>query len=163
MGQVIRGPGDGPSPNGEPPSQTRGTLADRINGLIDRARPAGRRPFSNAEVATLIEKATGEKYSHTTIWKLRNGQATNPQMRLIGALSQTFGLPPGFFFAEFADDQQAALLQEQAELLALIRAADVTYAQLRAFLKLSPKAREAITDFIEHTGQPPGKPDGGNG
>ena len=72
---------------GEPPSDARGKLADRINSLIDRAQPAGRRPLSSAEVAALIEKATGEKYSHTTIWKLRNGQATNPQGPPLGSVS----------------------------------------------------------------------------
>jgi ESX-1-secreted protein regulator len=144
----------------EPPSEALETLADRINSLIDRAQPAGRGPLSNAEVAALIEKATGEKFSHTTIWKLRNGQAANPQMRLIGALSHTFGVPPGFFFAEFADDQQASLLQEQSELLALVRSADVTCPQLRAILRLSPQARQAITDLIEHISRLPGESSG---
>ncbi len=68
------------------------TLADKINWLIDSAHPAGRGPYSNAEITTLIEKVTGEQFSHTTIWKLRNGQAANPQMRLIEALARR---PPG--------------------------------------------------------------------
>jgi transcriptional regulator with XRE-family HTH domain len=50
-------------------------------------------------VANLIERATGERVSYTTIWKLRNGQAANPQMKLIEAIVRTFGVPPGFFFA----------------------------------------------------------------
>jgi len=58
------------------------SLADKVNWLIDRARPAGRAPCSNAEVADLIERTTGERVSYTTIWKLRNGQAANPQMKL---------------------------------------------------------------------------------
>ncbi len=58
------------------------SLADKVNWLIDRARPAGRGPCSNAEVADLIERTTGERVSYTTIWKLRNGQAANPQMKL---------------------------------------------------------------------------------
>jgi transcriptional regulator with XRE-family HTH domain len=131
----------------DPPPQT---LADKVNWLIDRARPAGRGPYSNAEVAALIEKVTGEQYSHTTIWKLRNGQATNPQMRLIEALARTFGVPPAFFFSDY-DDEQAGLLREQVELLALVRDAGVTGAQLRALLELSPGARQAVADLIEHT------------
>ena len=35
--------------------------------------------------------ATAEEVSYTTIWKLRNGQAQNPQKRLIEALARTFG------------------------------------------------------------------------
>lgn len=142
---------------GDPPPQT---LADKVNWLIDNAHPAGRGPYSNAEVAALIEKVTGEQYSHTTIWKLRNGQATNPQMRLIETLARTFGVPPAFFFSDY-DEEQAGLLREQVELLALVRDAGVTSAQLRALLELSPGARQAVADLIEHTvrnevrGRPP--------
>jgi transcriptional regulator with XRE-family HTH domain len=126
------------------------TLADKVNWLIDRAHPAGRGPYSNAEVIALIEKVTGEQFSHTTIWKLRNGQAANPQMRLIEALARTFGVPPAFFFGDY-DDEQAGLLREQVELLALVRDTGVTSAQLRALLQLSPGARQAVADLIEHT------------
>ena len=128
------------------------TLADKVNWLIDRAHPAGRGPYSNAEVIALIEKVTGEQFSHTTIWKLRNGQAANPQMRLIEALASTFGVPPAFFFSDY-DDEQAGLLREQVELLALVRDTGVTSAQLRALLQLSPGARQAVADLIEHTAQ----------
>ena len=128
------------------------TLADKVNWLIDRAHPAGRGPYSNAEVIALIEKVTGEQFSHTTIWKLRNGQAANPQMRLIEALARTFGVPPAFFFSDY-DDEQAGLLREQIELLALVRDTGVTSAQLRALLQLSPGARQAVADLIEHTAQ----------
>ena len=123
------------------------SLADKVNWLIERARPAGRGSYSNAEVADLIERATGERVSYTTIWKLRNGQAANPQMKLIEAMARTFGVPPGFFFAD-DDTDQAGLLQEEVELLALVRSASISTAQLRAILGLSPAARQAIIDFI---------------
>ena len=35
------------------------SLAGKVNWLIDRARPAGRGSWSNAEVAGLIERTTG--------------------------------------------------------------------------------------------------------
>ena len=117
-----------------------------------RQRPdglAGRGPFSNNEVAALIKDAAGQEVSYTTIWKLRNGQAQNPQKRLIEALARTFGVPPAFFFDDY--DDQAGLLQEQVELLALVRDARITSAQLRAILELSPAARQAITDLVEAT------------
>ena len=126
------------------------TLADKVNWLIDRAHPPGRGPYTNNEVADLIEKTTGEQISYTQIWKLRNGQAQNPQMRLIEAMAKTFGVPAAFFFPEF-DEQQAGLLQEQVELLAMIRDAHVDTEQLRAILALSPEARKVITDFITVT------------
>ena len=126
------------------------TLADKVNWLIDRAHPASRGPYTNNEVADLIEKTTGEQISYTQIWKLRNGQAQNPQMRLIEAMAKTFGVSAAFFFPEF-DERQAGLLQEQVELLAMIRDARVDAGQLRAILGLSPEALRVITDLIAVT------------
>ena len=123
------------------------TLADRVNWLISTVHPAGRGPYSNAEVAALIRKTTGEPVSYTTIWKLRNGQAANPQMRLIEALAGTFGMRPGFFFGEH-DESQAGLIREEVEMLAMIRDARITAAQLRPLLRLSPEARQLIINFV---------------
>jgi transcriptional regulator with XRE-family HTH domain len=131
------------------------TLADKVNWLIDRAHPAGRGPFSNNEVAALIKDATGEEVSYTTIWKLRNGQAQNPQMRLIEAMARTFGVPPAFFFDDHGD--QGGLLAEQVELLALVRDARISSVQLRAILELGPDARQAIIDLVKATARDEGR------
>jgi ESX-1-secreted protein regulator len=88
------------------------TLADKLNWLIEHAHPAGRRPYSIGEVCFLIHKVTGEQISHTTIWKLRNGQQDNPQIRVISALARTFGVEPGFFFDDY-DTTKPGLMQEQ--------------------------------------------------
>ena len=72
------------------------TLADKVNWVLDKAHPAGRGRFSDAEVCFKIHAVTGEQISTTTIWKLRNGQLTNPQLRVIEALAKTFGVPAGF-------------------------------------------------------------------
>lgn len=135
---------------GEKSTPVPRTLADKVNWLIDRAHPAGRGPYTNNEVADLIKKTTGEEISYTQIWKLRNGQAQNPQMRLIEAMAKTFGVPAAFFFPEF-DEKQAGLLQQQVELLAMIRDADIDALELRTILGLSPQARKAITDLIAVT------------
>ena len=132
---------------GEPPLRT---LADKVNWLIDHAHPVGRGPYSNAEVAELIQRSTGEQVSYTTIWKLRNGQAQNPQKRLIEALARTFGVPPAFFFDDY-DEQAAGLLREQVELLALVRDSGITTVQLRAIAGLPDDARQAVVDLIEAT------------
>jgi transcriptional regulator with XRE-family HTH domain len=137
-------PGDADGAENTPPLRT---LADKVNWLIDKAYPAGRGPYSNAEVAALIEKTTGEPVSYTTIWKLRNGQATNPQKKLIEGLAKTFHVPPAFFFDDY-DEQQAGLLREQVEILAMIRDADVDAFELRAFLGLGPEARKVIADLF---------------
>jgi transcriptional regulator with XRE-family HTH domain len=132
----------------QPKSVPLRSLADKVNWLIDNAHPAGRGPFTNAEVAALVEKVTGEKVSYTTIWKLRNGQASNPQMRLIEALARTFGVPPAFFFEDF-DEERAGLLQDQVELLAMVRDAGITNIEMRTILGLSPEARQSMIELIE--------------
>jgi transcriptional regulator with XRE-family HTH domain len=123
------------------------TLADKVNWLIEQARPAGRGPLSNADVCFMIHKATGEEFSGTTIWKLRNGQQTNPQMRLVQALAKTFGVEPAFFFEDY-DEGKLGLVQEQVELLALVRDAGITSAELRAILGMDAAGRRALAGLI---------------
>ena len=126
------------------------TLANKVNWLIEQAHPAGRGPYSNNEVSFLIHKATGEQVSGTTIWKLRNGQATNPQMRMIEALAKTFGVEPAFFFDDY-DEEKLGLLKDQVELLTLVRDAGITSAEFRALLGLGPDGRKAVADVIART------------
>src|SRR5260370_8748993 len=134
---------------GEESTPALRTLADKVNWLIDRGRPAVTGHLPNNDIAALIKDVTGEEVSYITIWKLRNGQAQNPQKRLIEALARTFGVPPAFFFDDY--NEQAGLLQEQVELLALVRDARITGAQLRAILDLSPQARQTLADRVEPT------------
>jgi transcriptional regulator with XRE-family HTH domain len=126
------------------------TMADKVNwliSLISTARPAGLGPYGNAEVAVLIREATGEPVTGMTIRKLRSGQAASPQLRLIEAMARFFGVPPGFFFDDY-DESQVSLLQEQVELLAMIRRSGITPAELRVLLRLSPEARQSFFDFV---------------
>ena len=126
------------------------TLAEKVRWLIDTAHPADRGPYSISEACFLIHKATGEEVSHTTIWKLTNGQSKNPSKRLIELLARTFGVPPAFFFDDF-DEEQMGLLKEQVELLTLVRDAKITTAQLRALLGLDDEGRKAVADVITRT------------
>ena len=136
---------------GRPPEKKHPrTLAEKVNWLIDNAHPAGRGPFSNAEVVALIEKITGEVFSHTTIWKLRNGQSKNPQKRLIDALARTFGVPAAYFFDDY-DERKAGLLEEQVEFLTLVRDSGITGFQLRAIAALTPEARQSMAELIIQT------------
>ena len=123
------------------------TLAGKVDWLISTAHPAGRGPYSDAEVAALIREATGEPVTATAITKLRSGQATNPRQRLIAALAQFFEVPPDFFFDDY-DGDQASLTPEQAELLALLRSARITSAEFRVLLRLSPHARQLLAGFV---------------
>ena len=124
------------------------TLADKVNWLIEQAHPAGRGPLSNSEVCFLIHKVTGEEISVTTIWKLRNGQQKNPQLRVMQALATTFGVEPAFFFDDY-DEEKLGLLQDQVELLALVRDAGITSAEFRALLGMDAEARKTVAGLIQ--------------
>jgi transcriptional regulator with XRE-family HTH domain len=124
------------------------TLADKVNWVLDKAHPAGRGRFSDAEVCFKIHAATGEQISTTTIWKLRTGKLTNPQLRVIEALARTFGVPAGFFLDDY-DEERLGLWREQVELLTLIRDAGITAAEFRAFLGLDAEGRKAVAGLIE--------------
>jgi transcriptional regulator with XRE-family HTH domain len=138
-----------------------------VDWLIAQAHPGGRGPYTNAEVADLIARTTGEPVSHSTIWKLRNGKTQDPHRRLIEAMARTFGVPPAFFFDDY-DPEAAGALREQVELLALVRDSGITAVQLRAIAGLSDQARQAVVSLIEATaraesGSRPGAAGAGNG
>ena len=88
------------------------TLADKVNWVLDAAHTAGRGRLPDAQIVFKIHQVTGEKISTTTIWKLRNGQQTNPPLRVIDALARTFGVPGGFFLEDY-DEGKLGLLREQ--------------------------------------------------
>lgn len=126
------------------------SLAEKVSWLIQAAHPAGRGPYSISEVCFLIHRATGEQVSHTTIWKLANGQSQNPSKRLIELLAKTFGVPPAFFFDDY-DEEQLGLLKDQVELLTLVRDAKITSAEFRALLGLDTEGRRAVASAITRT------------
>jgi transcriptional regulator with XRE-family HTH domain len=123
------------------------TLADKVNWIIEQAHPAGRGPLSNAEVTFLIHTVTGDEISVTTLWKLRNGQQANPQLRVLQALATTFGVDPAFFFDDY-DEKKLGLLRDQVELIALVRDAGITSAQFRMLLGMDDEGRKVFADMI---------------
>jgi transcriptional regulator with XRE-family HTH domain len=137
------------------------TLADKVNWLIEQAHPAGRGPLSNSEVCFLIHKVTGEEISVTTIWKLRNGQQKNPQLRVMQALATTFGVEPAFFFDDY-DEEKLGLLQDQVELLALVRDAGITSAEFRALLGMDAEARKTVAGLIQRAARTEAQAPGGD-
>ena len=136
------------------------TLADKVNWVLDTAHTARRGRMPDAQVVFKIHEVTGEKISTTTIWKLRNGQQTNPQLRVIEALARTFGVPAGFFVEDY-DEGKLGLWREQVELLALIRDSGITAAQFKTILGLDDEGRRVVADLIRRTVQPGEQASGG--
>lgn len=122
-------------------------LAGKIDYLFRTVYPAGRGPYSYKEAAEGIAKASGEPVSDTTLWKLRTGKSDNPTKRVLEGLAVFFGVAPAYFF----DDDTSEAVGTEVELLALLRDAGVTGAQLRSFVELSPESREMVAQLIANT------------
>ena len=103
------------------------TFADRLNYLFETVHPAGRKPYSNPEVAEAIS-ATDVTISAAYLWLLRTGQRDNPTLRHIEALAKFFGVPAAYFL----DEDRASEVAEQLELLAAARDADIREIMMRS-------------------------------
>ncbi|MFF4779071.1 helix-turn-helix domain-containing protein [Microtetraspora fusca] len=126
----------------EPP--IRSTLAEKIERLFEVVRRPDREQYRNEEVASACREATGESFSATYLWQLRNGRRTNPTKRHLEALAQFFQVPPAYFF----DDEQSERIAEELELLGALRDNAVRQIALRA-VTLSPEGLDTISDMIE--------------
>jgi len=124
------------------------TLAEKLNHLFAAVHPAGRGPYSNEEVAAAIQDRAGPSISGTYIWLLRKGQRDNPTKKHLEALAEFFGVPPAYFF----DDDTAAQLRAELDLLAALRDASVRDIALRA-AELSPDSLDAIRGMIDQVRQ----------
>ena len=82
--------------------------------------------------------------SATYVWQLRKGLRDNPTKNHIEALAGFFGVPPAYFF----DEDTAAQIDAELELLAAIRDANVRSLALRA-QGLSPESLDTIAEMIE--------------
>lgn len=119
------------------------TFADRLNYLFETVHPAGRKPYSNPEVAEAITE-TGVTISGAYIWMLRTGQRDNPTLRHLEALAKFFGVPAAYFL----DGDRAAEVTEQLELLAAARDADVREIMMRSN-DLSRPDRQTILGIVK--------------
>ena len=79
------------------------SLADKLNHLFATVRPAGRGPFTHAEVGA----ATGLAPTH--IGYLRTGERDNPTVRTLESLAKFFGVPVTYFL----DDDETRRIDEQ--------------------------------------------------
>jgi transcriptional regulator with XRE-family HTH domain len=122
--------------------------------LFETVRPRGRGQYSNPEVADAITES-GVKISAAYLWLLRTGRRDNPTLRHIEALAKFFGVPPGYFF----DDDQAAAVDKQLELLVAARDADVREIMLRS-TDLSKPNRDAVLQIIKNIERTQGTVDG---
>jgi transcriptional regulator with XRE-family HTH domain len=126
-----------------PPERDAKSFADRLNYLFETVHPAGRKPYSNPEVAAEISKSDVQ-ISGAYLWLLRTGQRDNPTLRHIEALAKFFGVPAAYFL----DDERAEEVTEQLQLLAAARDGDVREIMMRSN-DLSKPDRRTILDIIK--------------
>lgn len=131
----------------EPESSEPKTLAAKLDYLFRVVHPKGRGEYTYREVAQAINDAdSSTTISASYVWQLRRGEKDNPTIRHIEAMARFFGVPPSYFL----DEQAAADITAQLELLASMRDNDVREIALRAS-DLSPAALKMIKNLIEDT------------
>ncbi|MDQ3702482.1 MAG: helix-turn-helix domain-containing protein, partial [Chloroflexota bacterium] len=121
-------------------SQPRKTLAQKLDHLFHAVHPRGRGEYSLEEVAEGIRGRGGPTISATYIWQLRKGLKDNPTKKHLEALADFFGVSPLYFF----DDEAAAQIESEIELLVTLRDAPVRYIAMRS-VGLSAQSLQAIT------------------
>lgn len=130
------------------------SLAEKLNHLFHTVHPRNRGEYSNEEVAESIRSSGGPTISATYLWQLRKGLRDNPTKKHLEALAEFFGVSPAYFF----DDEAAAHIKAELELLAALRDASVRQLALRAS-GLSPESLSALAEMIERVRQLEGLPD----
>jgi transcriptional regulator with XRE-family HTH domain len=140
------GPPDRGEPN--PTEDTAPTFAKKLDRLFRTVRPKGRDEFTPDEVSSAIARRGGPTISSTYIYMLRRGQRDNPTKKHLEALADFFGVPPAYFF----DDEMAARVNAELDLLVALRDASVREIALRA-TGLSSRSLETIREVVERVRQ----------
>jgi transcriptional regulator with XRE-family HTH domain len=119
------------------------TIAEKLDMLFKSVHPRSQGEYSYNAVAEGIGKL-GVSISHTYLWQLRTGRRDNPTITHLSAIAKFFGVPTSYFL----DEAEAENIGEELQLLAALRAANVTDIALRA-ADLSPGSRKTITDMMQ--------------
>lgn len=133
------------TPPQEPNANSR-TLAEKLEHLFQTVHPVGRGPYSNDYVAKKITEQTGVPISGQFIFYLRKGQRENVTLDRLAGIAQFFGVS----LAYFDDDEYAARVDADLQLLTTLREAGVSRMLMRAadLARLSESSREAIVTMI---------------
>ena len=116
------------------------TLAERIEILFRTFRRKDGKEYTYKEV----EAGTGKAVTAPYVWKLRTGQAKNPSIRVLRALSEFFGVPISYFIEDTSEEELANL-----KLAAEFRDTGVARIALRAS-DLDEDGQRAILEMIEY-------------
>ena len=126
------------------PNTMTKTLAERIETLFGTFRKKDGKEYTYKEV----EAGTGKAVTAPYVWKLRTGQATNPSIRVLSALSEFFSVPISYFIEdtskeELANLKLAAELRNSGTARIALRASDLDEDGQRAVLEMIEYVRKA--------------------
>ena len=123
------------------------TFAAKLDRLFRTVRPGGGpREFSYREVARGIEEQGDVTISASYLHQLRTGVKDNPTIKHLESIAAFFGVPASYFL----DEQVAAEVGAELELLTAMRDAGVRDVALRAH-GLSKESLSVVAEMIERT------------
>jgi transcriptional regulator with XRE-family HTH domain len=127
---------DAPNPDG--------LLATRLDLLFRTVHPAGRGPYTPAEVASALNAGEGaETISPTYLWQLKTGRRDNPTYKHLIGLARVFDVSPTFFFPDSETDRD----QLPAEVKLALQGDSIRQIALRA-AGLSERSLAVIADMV---------------
>ena len=88
----------------------KGTFAERLNLLFERARARGQ-PLTNEDV----ERLTNGAITANHVWRLRNGRNTNPTLETLQRLAAVFGVALDYFGGQDEAPDEAAIRRALAQ------------------------------------------------
>lgn len=121
--------------------ETPGSLAARIEYLIKTVHPAGRGPY------TLAEISDGVGISEGYLSQLQNGRRDNPTKLHLEAIARFFGVSAAYFF----DDTEAKKTVEQLALLEALRDTGLKKVMMRS-LDLDEAGRSFLAEMVHKLG-----------
>ncbi|WP_335970396.1 helix-turn-helix domain-containing protein [Streptomyces sp. CA2R106] len=130
------------------------SVADLLDHLFREVHPAGRGPYTYAEVAEGVRESTGFSLTASAIQQLRTGKNENPKMATIRALAAFFGVPPSYFFEE----EVAARTLAEIDVVTAMRDTEVRRVALRAS-GLSVGSLQMVAAVIDQARRLEGIPD----
>ncbi|SKU56720.1 ESX-1 secretion-associated regulator EspR [Mycobacteroides abscessus subsp. massiliense] len=131
-------------------------FSERLDHLMDTVYPAGRGPYTLAEIAEGLAEQ-GVTISLPYVSHLRNGTRTNPKPEIVTALATFFKVSPAYFY----DDEYARKIDEDLSLLVRLRDAKVREIAERSHA-LSETSRQVIADMVNHLRKVEGIPESGD-
>jgi transcriptional regulator with XRE-family HTH domain len=137
----------GRRPRETPPPAEAGRIAVRLDHLFRTMHPVTG-PYTNGYVAEKITEASGQLMSGGYLSRLRAGERRNPSRDKMAAIAAFFNVPIAYFY----DDDFAALVDEQLDVLAAARDSGIKEIAARTNRLSEEQARSAFLAVAEMTG-----------